>query len=240
MLWYIYQMPIRFSMPCFAALAPDASAREKILTAASELLLNDGFSTLTQQAVAARAGVRQSHVTYYFPTRNDLLRATAQFGVEKLFDPALIAEAAMTGQPSLEVFRSMLMPDKTDRQWFRLMTGLLIASDEDPSIRPWLREFDERILQKIAAGFAAVGVAITVDQQHFLHATFIGALHLDMQAQTDASFALVERTVKMALDLVLPLTPPLCATTNTNLARNPNEPTLPMLPTLQKRYVKTV
>ena len=243
LIWYIYQMPIRFSMPCFAALAPDTSAREKILTAASELLLNDGFSTLTQQAVAARAGVRQSHVTYYFATRNDLLRATAQFGVEKLFDPTLIAEAAMTGQPSLEVFRSMLMPDKTDRQWFRLMTGLLIASDDDPSIRPWLLEFDERILQKLAAGFAAVGVAITVDQQHFLHATFIGALHLDMQAQTDASFARVERTVKMALDLVLPLTPPSTLSCTAKLPATPNEPTLrtlPMLPMLQKRHVKTV
>lgn len=237
MIWYINQMPIRFSMPCFAALAPDASAREKILTAASELLLNDGFSTLTQQAVAARAGVRQSHVTYYFPTRNDLLRATAQFGVEKLFDPTLIADAVLTGQPSLEVFRSMLMPDKTDRQWFRLMTGLLIASDDDPSIRPWLREFDERILQKLAAGFAAVGVAITVDQQHFLHATFIGALHLDMQAQTDVSFARVERTVKMALDLVLPLTPPSTLPSTTKLPAIPNEPTLHIL---QKRHVKTV
>ena len=201
---YLPKMAIRFSIPCFAALKPDASAREKILTAASELLLNEGFSTLTQQAVAARAGVRQSHVTYYFPMRNDLLRATAQYGVEALFDPTAIANATAAGQPSLEGFRALLMPDKSDRQWFRLMTGLLIASDEDESIRPWLREFDARILQKLAAGFAAVGVAITVDQQHFLHSTFIGALHLDMQEQSDASFARVERTVAMALDLVLP------------------------------------
>jgi AcrR family transcriptional regulator len=197
-------MALRFSIPCFAALKPDASAREKILTAASELLLNEGFGTLTQQAVAARAGVRQSHVTYYFPTRNDLLRATAQFCVETLFDPTAIAAAMADGQPSVEAFRSLLMPDKSDRQWFRLMTGLLIASDEDASIRPWLREFDARILQKLAAGFAAVGVAITLDQQHFLHATFIGALHLDIQEQTDASFTRVERTVAMALDIVLP------------------------------------
>ena len=217
--WYIYQMAIRFSMPCFAALKPDASAREKILTAASELLLNEGFSTLTQQAVAARAGVRQSHVTYYFPTRNDLLRATAQFGVETLFDPKVIAEAVISGQSSLDAFRSLLMPDKSDRQWFRLMTGLLIASDEDPAIRTWLREFDQRILQKLAAGFAAVGVAITVDQLHFLHAAFIGALHLDMQEQSNASFARVERTVAMALDLMLP---PTCAEP-VQPTHNPNE-----------------
>ena len=227
-------MAIRFSFPCFAALKPDASAREKILTAASELLLNEGFSTLTQQAVAARAGVRQSHVTYYFPTRNDLLRATAQFGVETLLDTTTIANATAAGVPSLEALRNLLMPDKTDRQWFRLMTGLLIASDEDESIRLWLREFDARILQKLAAGFAAVGVAITLDQQHFLHATFIGALHLDMQEQTDVSFARVERTVKVALDLVLPSSSPSPVPAIAHPTHHPHERQLP------NRHVKTV
>ena len=152
--------------------------------------------------MAARAGVRQSHVTYYFPMRNDLLRATAQFGVETLLDP--IASIGVAGEPSHLAFRQLLMPDKSDRKWFRLMTGLLIASDEDESIRPWLRQFEERILEKLGAGFSAVGIAITRDQLHFLYATFVGALHLDMQAQTDESFARVERTVAMALDMVLP------------------------------------
>jgi AcrR family transcriptional regulator len=231
-------MAIRFSIPCFAALKPDASAREKILTAASELLLNDGFSALTQQAVAARAGVRQSHITYYFPTRNDLLRATAQFGVETLLDPTTIANATASataaGRPSVEVFRTLLMPDKTDRQWFRLMTGLLIASDEDESIRPWLCEFDERIVEKLASGFAAIGIHITLDQLHFLHSTFIGALHLDMKEQTDESFARVERTVSMALDLLLP--PP-----HTEMLPIHTEftPTLTERP-LHKSHVKTV
>lgn len=223
------EMAIRFSIPCFAALKPDASAREKILAAASELLLNQGFNTLTQQAVAKRAGVRQSHVTYYFPTRNDLLRATAQYGVEALLDP--IASIGVAGTPSLEAFRQLLMPDKSDRQWFRLMTGLLIASDEDESIRPWLREFDQRIREKLAAGFSAVGIAISVDQQHFLHSTFVGALHLDMQEQTDESFARVERTVAMALEVVLP--PPASPRLHDN-KKAPAHPT----PNLQERPLR--
>lgn len=195
-------MNIKLSIPCFAALKPDASAREKILAAASELLLRDGFHALTQHAVAARAGVRQSHLTYYFPTRNELLRATAQYGVETLLDP--IANPAVAGAGGVEDFRQLLMPDKTDRQWFRLMTGLLIASDEDESIRAWLHEFDARIVEKLATAFASMGFPVSDDQLRFLHATFIGALHLDMQEQTDESFARLERTVAMALDLILP------------------------------------
>ena len=195
-------MNIKLSIPCFAALRPDASAREKILAAASELLLNDGFHALTQHAVAARAGVRQSHLTYYFPTRNDLLRAMAQYGVETMLDP--ITNPKTRAEGTVNDFRQLLMPDRSDRQWFRLMTGLMIASDEDHGIREWLREFDARIIDKLASAFAAVGLNVSRDQLHFLHSTFIGALHLDMQEQTDESFARLERTMAMALDVVLP------------------------------------
>jgi AcrR family transcriptional regulator len=206
--WYIYQMPCRFSLPCFAALQPDASAREKILTAATELLFTKGFSAITQQAVAAVAGVRQSHLTYYFPTRNDLLRAMAQHGVETmLIQPMADVAAGTSGPPTLAAFRQLMMPDRADRQWFRLMVGLLVASDEDASIRDWLREFDARIVEKLGVGLTVVGVHLSLQQLHFLHATFVGALHLDMQEQTDTSFARMERTVAMALDMLLPTAP---------------------------------
>ena len=197
-------MNIKLSIPCFASLKPDASVREKILTAANEILLTVGFSALTQQAVAARAGVRQSHLTYYFPTRNDLLRGTAQFGVEAMFLP--MAETAAPDEISVEDLRQLLMPEKADRQWFRLMTGLAAASEEDESIRQWMREFDARILAKLTAGFALVGVPITQDHANFFHATVIGALHLDMVDPNDQSFERVSRAVATALDVVLPRT----------------------------------
>ena len=56
-------MSIKHVIPCVASLKPDASVPEKIVTAANEIVLTVGFSALTQQAVAVRAGVRQSHLT---------------------------------------------------------------------------------------------------------------------------------------------------------------------------------
>ena len=231
-------MAIQFSIPCFAALKPDASAREKILTAASELLLTEGFSTLTQQAVAKRAGVRQSHVTYYFPTRNDLLRATAQFVVETLLEPTAIAGATVDGKASLDAFRKLSMPEESDRQWFRLMTALQIAGDDDPLIRPWLRELDARIIDKIGTSFAAVGVPISLDRQHFLYATFLGALCLDMRHQTDESFARVERAMEMAMDLVLPSSSSVRAKITTTAT--PTQTHNPHKRPFHKSHVKTV
>ncbi len=195
-------MAIKLSIPCFAALKPDASVREKILTAATELLLTVGFNSLTQQAVAARAGVRQSHLTYYFPTRNDLLRGTAQFGMEAMLLP--MVETATAGGITDDALRELLMPDISDRQWFRLMTGLAAASEEDESIREWMREFDRRVVEKLAAGFAAANIDISTDHVHFLHATFIGALHLDMTDPGEESFEKVSRTMALALDTILP------------------------------------
>ncbi len=198
-------MNIKLSIPYVASLQPDASVRDKILTAANEIVLTLGFSALTQQSVAARAGVRQSHLTYYFPTRNDLLRGTAQFGVEVMFRS--VTEPSVSGELSVEDLRQRMMPEKSDRQWFRLMTGLAAASEEDASIGQWMREFDARILAKLKAGFALVGVPISHEHAHFLHATFIGALHLDTVDPSDESFERVRQAVATALEIVLPRTP---------------------------------
>ena len=117
-----------------------------------------------------------------------------------------IAETAASGEISVEDLRQLLMPEKTDRQWFRLMTGLASASEEDESIRQRMREFDARILQKLKAGFALIRVPISQDHANFLHATFIGALHLDIVDPSDESFERVSRAVATALDVVLPRT----------------------------------
>ncbi|HQA34528.1 MAG TPA: hypothetical protein PLD41_11935 [Casimicrobium huifangae] len=141
-----------------------------------------------------------------------MLRATAQYGVETLLAPlGSIASsgAVATGNaagdvPKAEQFRQLLTPEKSDRQWFRLLVGLLVASDEDPGIRQWLQEFDARVMAILAAGFAAVGTPLKAEQLHFLRCAFTGALHLDMQEQSEESFARVVRTVEMALDAILP------------------------------------
>ncbi len=202
-------MNIKLCIPGFAQLKPTAPKREKILAAAAELLLTEGFHALTQHAVAARAGIRQSHLTYYFPTRNDLLRATAQYGVETLLAPlgaraAPLAGLAAGGSMTVAQFRQLLTPEKSDRQWFRLLLGLLVASDEDAGIRQWLQQFDARVMGILAGGAAAVGTPLSAEQLHFLRCAFTGALHLDMKEQTDESFARVVRSVEMALDAVLP------------------------------------
>jgi AcrR family transcriptional regulator len=54
-----------------------ARARE-ILRAARKILVESGYAALTTRRVAEAAGVRQSNVQYYYPTKTDLVRALFQ------------------------------------------------------------------------------------------------------------------------------------------------------------------
>ena len=42
--------------------------RQHIVECALAQLREEGFAAFTQSKVAARAGLRQSHLTYYYPT----------------------------------------------------------------------------------------------------------------------------------------------------------------------------
>jgi len=52
-----------------------SATRQRLLDAAGELACDEGASSLSLDAVAARAGVSKGGLLYHFPTKNALLRA---------------------------------------------------------------------------------------------------------------------------------------------------------------------
>ena len=58
------------------------NVKEAILVAGQELLRESGVAALTQPKVARAAGIKQSHLTYYFPTRADLLLGVAEHSID--------------------------------------------------------------------------------------------------------------------------------------------------------------
>jgi AcrR family transcriptional regulator len=232
-------MSAKFALPTVATLPATASTKVRILTAGVEVLHSEGFSALTQQAVAAKAGVRQSHITYYFPTRLDLLRATAQFGCEHMIDP--ISNAATSGDVTFEQFRELLLPDLMDRNWWRLMTALVNACSESEGIRSWIAQFDAQICARLREGFKAFGFGLSDLDIEFLHATYIGAITLDMQIQTDASQARAREIVGLGIDLIVTKTRhtehALSAIQNT--AKQGSRPTPPRTPLSKPRAPAT-
>jgi AcrR family transcriptional regulator len=183
-----------------AAPAP-TTTRARILHAAVALLNEDGFSALTQQHVCERAGIRQSHLTYYFPTRNDLLRETAVYGCEMM----LAAMAAVTEAHQLtlsEVRQHLFSVEKADRSLGRLMVALVAASDEDPRIKPWFGTFEDENRAKLTALLKRVGIDIPDADIELLHAAYVGAMLLDVGESSEKSLARARKIVHYAFDIV--------------------------------------
>jgi AcrR family transcriptional regulator len=189
------------SFPEALARAPKPiGRREQILHAAVEVLNSEGFGALTQTHVAKRAGVRQSHLTYYFPARNDLLRETAAYGCDAMLEA--LALGIESGELNYENFREVMNVDVHDRRFARLMSALIVASDEDAQIKPWLANFEAANLEHFRRSFHKLGLLVTLDEVAFFHATYVGAVILDLGESTDESLARAQRQVMMAFDAI--------------------------------------
>ena len=195
---------LSFSLPDILAARAQTQkltgARERILFAAVEILNTEGFGGLTQTRVAERAGIRQSHLTYYFPARNDLLRETAVFGCGAIL--GALEMGIESGELNVENFREAMSVDIHDRRIARLMCALIVASDEDAEIKPWLASFEAANMEHIKGSFHKLGLPVTIDEVAFFHATYVGSVMLDLGESTDDSLERAQRKVKMAFDTI--------------------------------------
>ena len=112
-----------------------APVRERILDAALAVLRQDGIQRLTQVEVAKRAGVRQSHLTYYFPSRTDLLDAIAARFVD-----GLTAGIGHAGGQARDPGTALAHLAKAiaDPGHMRMFIGIIVEADQDPATRDLL------------------------------------------------------------------------------------------------------
>jgi AcrR family transcriptional regulator len=144
-----------------------SAKREAIVAAALDVIEEDGLSGFTQPRVARRAGLRQSHLTYYFPTRADLLLAVADEAVHRRIEALRVAVSAE--DPAAKV--AGLVEVLVDPRQTRILTALAQSADADPGVR--------RAFSALGAGIAPLGAALL---------TSFGA------EPTEASLALLQAT----------------------------------------------
>jgi AcrR family transcriptional regulator len=78
--------------------AADSKSRARLLDAAEQLLLEDGYAAVTSRRVAAKAGLKPQLVHYYFRTMDDLyvevFRRRADENLER-FERAIAADGSL-------------------------------------------------------------------------------------------------------------------------------------------------
>jgi AcrR family transcriptional regulator len=123
-----------------------ADKRTAIVAAALEVIEQDGLSGFTQPRVARRTGLRQSHLTYYFPTRSDLLLAVADEAIRRRIESLTAVLGAPTPQAKVRALVDVLV----DPRQTRVLTALTQSADAHPGVRA--------AFATLGAGIAPLGV----------------------------------------------------------------------------------
>lgn len=94
-----------------------ANRREEILEAASALLLEEGYAGFSARGVAARAGLRLSHVQYYFATPAAILAELLERFVRRYGDE-IMARFGVEGSGEERLYRALdfLLNDEAYRR----------------------------------------------------------------------------------------------------------------------------
>jgi AcrR family transcriptional regulator len=143
---------------------PVSGVRERILKAAVEVLHESGLQRLTQTHVAERAGVRQSHLTYYFPTRRDLLEGVTAHFVEGITRNARRAIEG-DGPTDADTVLARLAAAVADVEHTRMFIGVIVEADADPALRAMLVEATRQIEAALAE---SLGGADRAEEARFL------------------------------------------------------------------------
>jgi AcrR family transcriptional regulator len=175
-----------------------ADTRSRLLEASIRVLLAEGMHALSQTRVAQEAGLRQSHLTYYFPTRVDLLKAVVEFA-----DASIIG--MVEGRPealprSLTEMRDRLVAPIIDRKMPRLMLAMQVAADEEPGLHEWMRGFDARMQERLVAVMAGFGLRPSPRDFALFHASMIGIAVQNAWRHDDASAREARRLMHAAFD----------------------------------------
>jgi AcrR family transcriptional regulator len=125
------------------------AVRERILDAALAILAESGLRTLTQVEVANRARVRQSHLTYYFPTRDDLLEAVTARAVDGIAT-AFHRVATDVTRGGRRQLLERLAESVADVAHMRMFVAMIVEADADPAVRKVMRRATDTIEAALA------------------------------------------------------------------------------------------
>jgi|EndMetStandDraft_7_1072992.scaffolds.fasta_scaffold363787_2 AcrR family transcriptional regulator len=151
--------------------------RKQIIGAGLDLLREEGLPGLTQPKIAKRTGLRQSHITYYFPTRTDLLAAVSHAAIDiQLAVVAGMVDSIKTGRQATALIAEVTARhDNT-----RILVALNQAADREPAVRELFQALNEGFVGEIARLLSKLGVSDEAGNVDLVHAIFVGLSVIDL------------------------------------------------------------
>jgi AcrR family transcriptional regulator len=191
--------------------AKSTRTRERICRAVTDSLVRDGYADTSISRVAALAGVSKGALQHHFPTREDMMTATAEW----LLGNATFLHLRNTRGPRAdrstdrELMRTWEKGANTDE--FRALLEILVKMRTDAKLRSRLgrklRAWQEQAAQYTRAGYeAASGDDGDVEVLMAMNACLIRGLVIQQQYTNDPEF--IARIMQRWIGLVSPLLRP--------------------------------
>lgn len=140
--------------------------RSELLKSAYEIVGREGLEGLHARAIAADLKVNHATVHYYFPTRNDLILALADYAEERyLKDREQVLMRASNPVSKLEaevaLFEAYCRPQS---RFFRVWVSLFVFGQTNERVREKLKRFSSLWATKFAETKNLAGYAKTLGQ----------------------------------------------------------------------------
>jgi AcrR family transcriptional regulator len=140
--------------------ADDGGTRRRLIEATAQIMHDEGYAAATSRRVAARAGVRQPLVHYYFPTMDDLFLAVLHEGADAALDQM---RAALTNNDPL----GTLWAINSDSRRTVLNTEFMALANHRKAIGVELAAYAERVRDIESAAVTVVLRAGNIDLEAY-------------------------------------------------------------------------
>ena len=172
--------------------------REDIIQAGVAVLRERGLSGFTQPRVTAEAGLRQSHLTYYFPKRRDLLFAVARTAIEC----QLGAVDAMLGETEPRATAKAIARLGVEHENTRVIMALAQAADQEPALRELFRELTDGTILRVGKLLEDLNITPTNDHCYLLQALSFGLAVIDLGTARKNGGRRAARTLEITIALM--------------------------------------
>lgn len=151
--------------------------RQTILEAGLAILREEGLAGFTQPRVAAKAGLRQGNLTYYFPTRTDLLAGVAEIAIKRQL---AAARQMVTGVSNVAEAVDTIAATTVRHANTRLLVALNQAADAEPSLGLLFNHLTDGFTDEL--GILLKKLALPSDKASIdlIHALFVGLSVIDL------------------------------------------------------------
>jgi AcrR family transcriptional regulator len=148
--------------------------------------------------VAAEVGLRQSHLTYYFPTRVDLLMGVARVAIDR----QLAAVDAILGASSVRAAAKTIANVTVRHENTRVIMALVQAADQEPVLRELFHELADGIILRAGKLLGNLNIEPSDEHCYLLHAMSVGMAVVDLATARKDGERRAARTLETTLTLM--------------------------------------